>query len=560
MMKRVLSLIVSTVITGQLLFAQSVDEGRKYLYYERYQSAKETFEKILAQNPNNIEATYWLGQTLLEDPNVRDSSLAKEVYQKALANNGNAPLLLVGMGQIELMEGKTSDARQRFETAIAATKGRDIQVLNAVGRANVYTKQGDAHYAIQKLQQATEVKKFNDPDTYLIMGDAYRKLIDGGNAVTSYNKALALNPTLAAAKHKIGKIYLTQNNPEYFLPAFEEAIFFDEKYAPTYYELFYYWYDKDVNKAAEYLEPYISNSDQGPSIEYLNTDFTYSKGDFAGARAKAKELIAKYGDKVNPRMYRMIAYTSDTLGDLDEAKQAMLTFLEKADEGTIRPTDYVELANINSKIPGFELEAFENFNQAIEMDTLADNKKKYAVQAAELAKKLGNRNSEAEWLGKAYQLEKNPGQLDLYNWAYAHYQAGNYEIADSLFCDVYTTQYPDAIYGYLWCARAKQAQDTTMENGYAVEAFKTLSEKAVTLEEGKFKNQAIFANFYLVQYYHDIAKEYDTAVYYLDKVLEIDPENADAIRIKEIISKTSLQQKQSSEGRARSESREPKGN
>ena len=132
----------------------------------------------------------------------------------------------------------------------------------------------------------------------------------------------------------------------------------------------------------------------------------------------------------------MIAYTSDTLGDLDEAKQAMLTFLEKADEGTIRPTDYVELANINSKIPGFELEAFENFNQAIEMDTLADNKKKYAVQAAELAKKLGNRNSEAEWLGKAYQLEKNPGQLDLYNWAYAHYQAGNYEIADSLFCDV----------------------------------------------------------------------------------------------------------------------------
>src|SRR5690606_13581899 len=115
-------------------------------------------------NPNNIEATYWLGQTLLEDPNVRDSSLAKDVYQKALANNGNAPLLLVGMGQIELMEGKTSDARQRFETAISSTKGRDIEVLNAVGRANVYAKPGDAKYAIEKLTQATEVRRFNNPE------------------------------------------------------------------------------------------------------------------------------------------------------------------------------------------------------------------------------------------------------------------------------------------------------------------------------------------------------------------------------------------------------------
>ncbi len=42
--------------------------------------------------------------------------------------------------------------------------------------------------------------------------------IDGGNAVTAYNKALSLDPKLAEAKYKIGKIYLTQNNKEYFSP------------------------------------------------------------------------------------------------------------------------------------------------------------------------------------------------------------------------------------------------------------------------------------------------------------------------------------------------------
>ena len=44
-------------------------------------------------------------------------------------------------------------------------------------------------------------------------------------------------------------------------------------------------------------------------------------------------------------MYRMVAYTSDTLGDLAGAKQAMLTFLAKADpEDVLR--DYAELANV----------------------------------------------------------------------------------------------------------------------------------------------------------------------------------------------------------------------
>ena len=59
------------------------------------------------------------------------------------------------------------------------------------------------------------------------MGDAYRKLVDGGGAVTSYGKALSIDPKYAEAKWKIGRIYLTQNNKEAFLPAFEEAIQLD---------------------------------------------------------------------------------------------------------------------------------------------------------------------------------------------------------------------------------------------------------------------------------------------------------------------------------------------
>ena len=86
--------------------AQTVQDGIYHLYAQRFQSARSAFEKLLAANPNNIEATYWLGQTHIAQKNV---AAARQVFEKALVANGNAPLLLVGMGQVELMEGKAGE-------------------------------------------------------------------------------------------------------------------------------------------------------------------------------------------------------------------------------------------------------------------------------------------------------------------------------------------------------------------------------------------------------------------------------------------------------------------
>ena len=61
-----LGLLVAGVVSlCNIAFAQTVDQGKKFLYYQRYQSAKDMLQKVLASNPNNIEATYWLGQALL---------------------------------------------------------------------------------------------------------------------------------------------------------------------------------------------------------------------------------------------------------------------------------------------------------------------------------------------------------------------------------------------------------------------------------------------------------------------------------------------------------------
>jgi cytochrome c-type biogenesis protein CcmH/NrfG len=534
MSKRFISFVTMVVLGSNVLFAQSVEQGKKFFYYERYKSARENFEKVLAANPNNIEATYWLGQTMLEQ---KDTVAAKNLYQKALQQNGNAPLILAGMGEMELREGKTNDARQRFETAISLTKGKDVEVFNAIGRANVETKSGDATYAIEKLNLATQVKGFKDPETYIIMGDAYRKLIDGGNAITSYNKAVTLDPKYAAAKHKAAKVYLTQRNPEMFLPLFEEAITLDPAYTPTYFELFYYWYFKDVNKAAPYLEKFATNSDQGPEVEYLKTDFLYASGKFADAKNKATGLISQFGDKVAPRVYKMVAYACDTLQDIPCATKYMTDYFAKQSPDEIVSADYEELANINVKTPGQEAQAFVNLQKAVEKDTVAENKIKYITKAAALAKKMGDRKQEANWLGIAYNLKKEPSQTDLYNWGFAHYQAANYTTADSIFCGLYQTKYPDQIFGYLWCARAKQAMDTAMQTGIAAPAYEKLAEMGMKLDSVKFKAQVISAYTYLTTYYNDAKKDSKTALTYVDKILAIDPTNQFANAAKPVLQK-----------------------
>ena len=540
-MNKILLSLVVVLVAGSSLFAQSVEQGKKFYYYKRFKSAKAELEKVLAANPNNIEATFWLGETLLE---LKDIAGAKAVFQKALGNNGNAPLILVGMGHVELLEGKPNDARQRFETALSLTKSKDLMVINAIGKANVdpNAKEGDANYAIQKLTPATQAKDFKDPATYMVLGDAYRKLVDGGGAITNYQKAFALDPKIAAAKERIGKIYETQGNKEFFLPAYEQAVQIDPNYAPGWFDLYYYWYSRDINKAKEYYAKYKAVADVDATNDYEEASIKYASKDLDGAISQSQADLTKYGEAADPRYYKLIAYSYDEKLDSVQAKNYLDQYFAKQKPESFVPKDYEFRAKILSKFPGNEVEAMNSYQKAIDSDTSYLGKQELLINAAAFAKKSGNRLAEANFLKQSYNTKKDPVNTDLYNLGQAYYQGQDYKTADSIYCTVYESKYPNEIFGYLWCARSKQAQDTTMAQGLAVDAYKTLAEKARSLpDSAKYKGQAISSYFYLVSYYNDIKKDKATAISYTDKILEVDPENADAKRIKEILTKAPKQ-------------------
>jgi len=199
------------LITG--LKAQTLQDGIKALNGDRYGTAKSIFEKLIATNPNNLDAIYWLGQTYFD---MDDNTAGRQLYEKTLQANGNAPIILVGLGHADLLDNKLTDARQRFEAALTASrnpkKGDDPNILYAIGRANVDAKLGDFKYAIEKLQAAAE-KDPKNPEIYVQLGNAYRKADpgNGGNqAYQNYTKALEVDPSYALASIRLAKLFETQ--------------------------------------------------------------------------------------------------------------------------------------------------------------------------------------------------------------------------------------------------------------------------------------------------------------------------------------------------------------
>ncbi|RYY59498.1 MAG: tetratricopeptide repeat protein, partial [Chitinophagaceae bacterium] len=258
----VLFLALSFALTAG---AQTIQEGINHLYADRNASAKTTFEKILAANPNNIDAIYWLGQTQLE---MGQPAEAQALYQRALSTNGNAPLVLAGLGHALLAQGKGPEARQQFEMALNQSRGKkgdDPAVLNAVGRANIETPGGDVAYGLAKLQAAAQAQPTN-ADIAINLGNAYRRAHEGGEAVRAYGVAAA-NGQPAVAYYRMARIYETQRNWDVVTENLNRSIQADPKYGPAYLRQYVYnlFYKQDFNAANEWGQKYVAVAE--PSIQ-----------------------------------------------------------------------------------------------------------------------------------------------------------------------------------------------------------------------------------------------------------------------------------------------------
>ncbi|TMI73328.1 MAG: tetratricopeptide repeat protein [Bacteroidetes bacterium] len=564
-MKKIsITCLVSSLLLITGVGAQTVADGVNDLYAERYKGAKATFEKLIAANPSNIEASYWLGQAYI---GMNDVKGARDIYSKALMTSANAPLLLVGMGQVELLEKNQSAATQRFETAITLTrnkKGDDPVILDAIGRGitntyNTKEKNADINYAVEKLETAAQ-KDPNSADIYLNLGNAYLKAKPGeggGNAFTSYNKATSVNPNFAIAYYRLAKLFESQRNWELYEKYLMDAITKDPKFAPAYYELSYYNLlrkDQDMAAARKYAQLFKQNADPDPQNAYLEASIEWAqgssdmkKGDKASARphfttaiAIANDIISKAGNDTKARVYKLIADSKVQMGDTASAKAEIDQYFAKADPDEVTALDYGLKAKIYSAIPGQEEVLYATYLEGVKEDTVLDNKISLLKEGAALFKARGMREKEGDLTAMMIPMKPKPSINDMYDATRAYYFGQAYDKSVAM-ADKLVETFPNEIYGYDWRVNNYRILDSTYANNKLIPAATAEFEFAKT-DTAKYKKYMMSAAGILLNYYANEARDKEKALFYVDRMIEMDPTNTSLPKIRQQIENPPRQQ------------------
>lgn len=540
-------ILLTGLLSANFSKAQTIEDGKKFLYYEKYISAKNVFQQLLNANPNNAEAAYWLGQTFIQPQEDKDLEGAKSVYSKALASNNNNPLLLSGMGHVELLEGKTQEARNKFETAISISGGKNIDVLDAVGFANgdfdAKYNFGDAAYGVEKLKQATGIKGFKDARIMTDLGDAYRKLQDGGTAQRSYEAALAIDPKYARAKYRIGRIYQSQGRSQeaIYLQYYNEAIALDPNYAPVYFTLHQYYYENDVVKSAAYLDKYLATkgSDEINAC-FLSAQMKFAQGLFAETVTAAEGCIAA---SPNPyaNLFGLLAYANFKIGDKLEkvgdstgamgaygnSKVAFDKYFQKQKQAKLGPRDYFTYAIVLLKFPGNEALAGSFMQQAVDQDSTEIGKVAMLKEVATTYEKRKQYAEAGEWYKKILNVKKTPTKTDIFNAANSYYRIGQFTQSADLY-NGYIQKFPEDAFGYYMVGKSFWGIDTIMKYGLANNYFlKAIEVGEVYPDKSKIIPQLLGSYKYLFAYSVNVLKNKEMALSYADKALLIDPNDAE---------------------------------
>ena len=496
------------------MFAQYAD-GIRLLNYEKNKSARETFQKLVDASPQDPQAIYWLGQAILAtdggEPSKEQIASAKALYQKGLGSIGSDPWLVTGMGHIELLErGDINSAKQKFEQAITAsteTKGKNKgkanpAILNAIGRANakVGSGLGDNLYAIDKLNQAGQLDLTN-ADIYINKAVNYLKMggENGGEAVKAYQEAVTRDPKSALAYYKIGKVYQSQNNKELFEQNFDNAITADPTCPLPYFAYYLYYANKDVNKAKDYLDKYVANSDKDPKTDYFVADYLFRAGKNDESLAKIQELEKSAGGNEIPRLSILSAYNYDRKGDSVQAKAYLEKFFANAPADKIEPSDYELAVKVLTKFPGSEAQAATYLEKAIATDTARINKLAYMQQGADMYAKAKNPAEQLNWMKRMVELKGTTTEGDYYRISAAALSAKDYPQTMD-WAKKYMAAYPDKPQPYTFYRKAAIASDPDTTSGKGVELLQYI-DSIYSLNKNKYKKELFLNEYYTILYY-----------------------------------------------------------
>ena len=415
----------------------------------------------------------------------------------------------------------------------------------------------DPAEALRLLTIADEKDKKNErADIEMTMGDAYFLKNDGGNAITKYENALAISPTLAEANYKIGRLYLRGKNYTKAQEFFKLAIQNDPEFAPTYRA----YADALANSrayksAAQNYELYVQKSGTTDPEQLLDVArYKFLAEDYQGAITYLDQLKGKINNPIIDRMYGW-AYTA--LGKNTEAVESLNRFISTAPQ-KVMSDDYKYLGRANGqlKTPQGDSLSIANLEKAAPMDTTENLYREIAQKYYDMKRY----DKAADYYAQTIKNDKKPKNNDYLNSALANYQYAFRVGRDSTAAPMDTAQIRQTRQMYFlradssFAQMAQQVEKTagetyplayyyrgqstyyaypsavSLSTGAAVPYYEKFIELATaepdSTKKAAYRKNLITSYKFLASY--NLAKKDDAkAKEYFNKVLELDPNDAD---------------------------------
>jgi Flp pilus assembly protein TadD len=493
--------------------AQNIQNAQRAIELGRYNEAR-----AILRPGSSPETAFELGR-LYQMRDMPDS--AAFFFNKAA---GSSPFGQVAAGRALLAKGQTGPAETQFEAAAKATKNKDAKVLTMIAQAYGESDVTDTGKGTKYVDAAQAANKKDEPTLLVARGDIFLHSDQGGGeAMTSFDRATAANPSFAQGYYKKGVLNVRARNFNEARTNLTKATELDPSYAPAYRELAdMYYYAGQYDLALTTFKKYTDLAERSPATDAQYASFLYLTKKYPEALVEVDKVLAV--DPNNLTMNRLRPYLLYETGDFAGASTAMDTYMKVVPADKIIAEDQAYKFKIMSKT-GKGDEALAGIGELIRKDP-----SKACDFQNDLATIYANKK---DYKGAAgvyiYKLKNCKGDLtDQFRLATALTGDKQYTRADSVY-NIILTAKPTYAPGYLARAKVNSYLDPETKQGLAKPYYDKYIElsKAEGADPAKFREGLVEANGYLGVY---SAQKGDkpAAVGYFQQVLTLDPENKGA--------------------------------
>ena len=513
--RKLMIMLIATVISVSSFAQNSVQDGIKLYNYEKIQSAERVLTPLAASDPL---ANYYLGLCYIQDGDFAKAGTTFGAHPEDAAN-------ISGTARVAFSTKDNAKGMQIAKDLASKSRKKEWQSEKYAADAITYTQGGDIQQAIAWYKDAL-VKNPNDAGIMMGMADAQIKLPGGaGDAMSNYEAITDKDPKNSLVFTRMGDIWYDAKNYESALTNYAKAKDADNSNPLPYKSLSNAYSGSGKYKLAlENLQKYqqLSDNTSKDKLEYLKALFLAQSS--CDAATMAKDMLNTVTDpKTKTQVYGILGFSEAQCGDSIDALNNIRIYLQRQDPAKVLPGDYVNVGKLFLKLNMIDSAVFY-YNKGLAGDT-SQNKTDIYRQIAEAFKSKKDYCNSAAWYDNLVKANPSTQPLD-YAWrGIMYYYCTNYDKAMQAFND-FGAKYPDQPSVPYWQGRIQEAVDSEATSGTAVPYFMKWFDKIGPNYDKKNELKGPYE--YLIYYFYN-KKDKENLNIYKEKLKAIDP-NDKALR------------------------------